>query len=385
MKKVLQISKYYYPFIGGTEQVVRDIVSSLKKNDDIQQKVLCFNEDATTDGVTTKKGETITEYVDDVEIIRCGYIAKISSQSISCSLPSVLKKILNEFEPDIIIFHYPNPFVANYLLKDKRHNFKLVIYWHLDITRQKLLGKMFHSQNIRLIKRADKIIGATPKHINESAYTSYFGGKKEVLPYAIDEERLKISDEEKQKALEIRRKYNDEMICFFIGRHVPYKGLEYLIEASKHINGNVKTIIAGTGVLTKELKIRAANNTKIEFVGKITDSEWRAYLWACDVFCFPSITRNEGFGLALAEGMYYGKPAVTFKIVGSGVNYVNLDGVTGIECTNSNSKAYADAICKLYEDVDLRERYGKNARNRVLENFTYNSFEKNILKLVETL
>ena len=157
MKKVLQISKYYYPFIGGTEQVARNIVNSLKKNDEIEQKVICFNEDATTDGVTTKKGETITEYVDDVEIIRCGYIAKISSQSISYSLPSILKKTLDEFEPDIIIFHYPNPFVANYLLKDKRHNFKLVIYWHLDITRQKLLGKMFHSQNIRLINRADKM------------------------------------------------------------------------------------------------------------------------------------------------------------------------------------------------------------------------------------
>ena len=62
---------------------------------------------------------------------------------------------------------------------------------------------------------------------------------------------------------------------------------------------------------------------------------------ACDVFCFPSVTKNEAFGIALAEGMYFGKPAVTFTIPGSGVNYVNLDGVTGIECKNADCKDYA--------------------------------------------
>ena len=44
MIKVLQISKYYYPFIGGIEQVARDISRSLDRNI-FQQKIICFNED----------------------------------------------------------------------------------------------------------------------------------------------------------------------------------------------------------------------------------------------------------------------------------------------------------------------------------------------------
>ena len=90
-------------------------------------------------------------------------------------------------------------------------------------------------------------------------------------------------------------------------------------------------------------------------------------------------------GLALAEGMYFGKPAVTFTIPGSGVNYVNLDGVTGIECPNCDSKAYAEAIKKLCNDDVLRQQYGEAARKRVLDNFTVEKFEENIRNFLEEL
>lgn len=172
---------------------------------------------------------------------------------------------------------------------------------------------------------------------------------------------------------------------FFIGRHVPYKGLEYLIEASKYVQSNMHFLIAGSGELTESLKQKAAGDEKIEFVGRISDSEWRSYLYACDIFCFPSITRNEAFGLALAEGMYFGKPAVTFTIPGRGVNYVNLDGVTGVECPNCDSKAYAEALDKLANDEELREKYGNAARQRVLDNFTFGQFRENVARLLGSL
>ena len=78
--------------------------------------------------------------------------------------------------------------------------------------------------------------------------------------------------------------------------------------------------------------------------------------------------------------MYFEKPAVTFTIPGSGVNYVNLNGVTGIECPNSDSKAYAEALKILANDPVLRKTYGKNARKRVLDNFTFGAFEKNLIE-----
>lgn len=384
--RVLQISKYYYPFLGGTEQVARDIATAIKKIDGIEQKVICFNEDANDESNTCRKQETKHDYIDDVEVIRCGCQAKVASQSLSLSYAKELGQLMNEFKPDVVILHYPNPFVTHFLLKYKKRNFKLWVYWHLDITKQKLLKKLFQSQNVELIKRADLILGATPKHLNESEFSPLFEGKKQFLPYTIDEASLVISREEIQRANEIRAEHADKKIGFFIGRHVPYKGLKHLIEASKILGDEkIHFYVAGTGELTNELMEKAKGDSKVEFLGRITDSDRRAYLYACDVICFPSITRNEAFGLALAEGMYFGKPAVTFTIPGSGVNYVNLDRVTGIECPNSDSKAYADALKELIDNDSLRMEYGSNARKRIIENFTVETFGANIENLLKNV
>lgn len=386
MKRVLQISKYYYPFLGGTEQVARDMATAMSKLPGIKQKIICFNEDATVGDYVCKKRQTVHDSVDGIEIIRCGYQLKMSSQAMSVTFKRELDKVMNEFNPDLVILHYPNPFATYYLLQHKNKKFKLWVYWHLDITKQKILKHLFYKQNVDLIKRADKILGATPKHLNESAFTELFQEKKQILPYTIDEQSLIVSEREREYAEEIRKKHKGEKIGFFIGRHVPYKGLKYLIEASKKLeNEKIHFFIAGSGELTDELKVMAKNDPKIEFLGRISDSERKSYLYACDIFCFPSITRNEGFGLALAEGMYFGKPAVTFTIPGSGVNYVNLDGVTGIECPNCDSQAYAAALKKLCNDDNLKEKYGKAARKRVLDNFTISKFDENIKQLIEDL
>ncbi len=386
MKKVLQISNYYYPHIGGIEQVARDISNALKDDPDFEQKVICFNEDSVDGDHVCHRSETIHDYVDGVEIIKCGCFAKASSQSMSLTFGRELKKLMNGVEPDVVIFHYPNPFQAYYLLKYKKRDFKLALYWHLDITKQKILKHLFHNQNLALIDRMQCVLGATPMHVDTSEFTKEFGSKKKVLPYMIDTSKLVLSDEDRALSEEIRKKYGDSVVGFFIGRHVPYKGLKYLIEASRELQGeNVKFLIAGEGELTEELKEQAKGDNKVEFLGRISDSEKRAYYNACDFISFPSITRNEGFGLALAEGMYYGKPAVTFYIYGSGVNYVNLDGVTGIECPNADSHAFAEAVKSLAADPGLRQKMGEAARKRVEENFTPEQFKRNIKDFINSL
>lgn len=383
--RVLHISKYYYPFLGGTEQVAHDMVNALIGTG-AKQKVICFNEDASDGKLTCKHGETITDVIDGVDVIRCGYFMKASSQAISASYGRELKKVMDEFNPNLVILHYPNPFVTHYLMKYKNRNFKLLIYWHLDITKQKILKHLFHAQNLALIDRADKILGATPKHVDESAFTPQFGDKRYILPYMIDESSLVITDDEVEAGQQIKEKYAGKTLGFFIGRHVPYKGLTYLIKASKELgNADIHLFIAGSGELTDSLKEEAKGDPKVEFLGRITDSERRSYLYACDIVLFPSITRNEGFGLALAEGMYFGHPAVTFTIPGSGVNYVNLDGKTGIECPNCDYRAYAVALKKLADNRKLMDEMGKAARQRVLDNFTSKSFKENVRALVNAL
>ena len=367
MKRILHVSKYYYPFQGGTEQIAQDCVNSLSNI--YEQKVICFNH---------KKGDE-KECVDGVEIIRCGCVAKISSQSLSASYSSILKKTLNDFRPDIIVFHYPNPFVAYLLLKYISKQTKFVIYWHLDIVKQKFLKNLFIGQNHRLIKRADLLIATSPRYVEGSPYLSAASNKCKIIPNCINVERFKLSDESIRISLKIRKKNSGKIICLAVGRHTEYKGFRYLIQASKYLDNRFVIFIAGKGELTKDLVKEAEGDEKIHFLGSIDDVGLKAYLNAMDIFCFPSITKNEAFGLALAEGMYYGKPAVTFNIPGSGVNYVCIHGENGIEVPNRDTKAYARAMTQLADDPELRRKLGEAGKDRVVNNFLSTQFKDNII------
>lgn len=379
--KVLHISKYYYPFSGGTEQIARDAVVALKDVPGCEQLVFAF------DHGTPKESKDSRDVVDGIDVIRCRCFAKIASQSVSATYGKRLLAAFDEFNPDVVILHYPNPFATRYLLKilKKRPGIKLVTYWHLDIVKQKFLKVFFKGQNRRLISRSSKIIATSPNYVEGSEWLSSAPGKCVVVPNCINENRLTVDQEVERRAEELREEHKGKTVCLAVGRHVEYKGFKYLIDASRYLGDDFVIGITGKGPLTDELKAQASGDSKINFLGLVSDVDLKAWLMTCDIFCFPSVTKNEAFGLALAEGMYFGHPAVTFTIEGSGVNYVSLDGVTGIECPNADSRAYAEALKKLSSDEALRSSYGEAARQRVIDNFTYATFKKNIIDLLTGL
>ena len=385
MKRILQISNYLYPNIGGIEQVARDIANALEETGEYEQKIICFNETASDGDYACNRKETVHDIVDGIEVIRCGCIAKKASQSISLTFGKELKAVMDGFKPDVVIFHYPNPFEAAFLSKYLKRKFKFVVYWHLDIVKQKLLGKLFNGQTVRLLERADKIIATSPLYIEGSPYLSRYKHKCQVIPNCISETRIKVTESIEQRAEEIKKQNPNKIICFGVGRHIPYKGFKYLVEASKYLDDRFIIFIGGKGELSEQLKEQAKGDSKVVFLGRVSDEDLISYYLAMDIFCFPSITKNEAFGIALAEGMYFGKPAITFHIDGSGVNYVNKKDVTGIEVSNGDSKAYADAINRLAEDKELRHKYGEAARKRVLENFTHKQFKANLIRLLTHL
>ena len=370
--KLLQISNYYPPHIGGIEQVACDVATGLKG--EVEQRVLCFHHE---------KGD-VFETVGGVPIIRAGTFAKVASQSLSLSFGKLLKKTFREFRPDVVIFHCPNPFEAYYLKKQlkKYPACKLVVWWHLDITKQKVLGKFFTRQSRWLLYRAVKVVATSPNYIEGSAQLKSVREKCVVIPCCANEARISVDDAVRVRAEELRREYAGKTLLFAVGRHVPYKGMEYLVRASRLLDDKYAVCIGGSGPLTPELKQLAEGDAKVHFLGRVSDLDLKAYLCACDIFCFPSVTKNEAFGIALAEAMSFAKPAVTFTIEGSGVNYVSLDKVTGIECPNGDVEAYAAAIRTLAEDKELRRRCGIAAHERVQALFTQEKFAEHVHRLL---
>lgn len=372
MKKILHIPNYYFPHIGGIEQTAKDLISSLK-DEYVEQRVICFNSEK----------KTVVDTVEGISVTRVGTFGKLASQSLTFKFKKELKKIIMEFNPDFVVFHYPNPLMAHYLLKYKK-KVKMVLYWHLDITKQKILGKIFAGQSKKLLKWSSKVISTSQNYIDGSPFLSQFREKCVVVPSCINEERLKLNDEIINKSLQIKEENKGKCIVFTFGRHVEYKGLTYLIQASKLLDDNYKVLIGGSGKLTEELKKEASQDNKIAFLGKMSDDDLKAYFLACDIFCFPSITKNEAFGLGLAEAMYFEKPTITFTIPGSGVNFVGLNGKTCIEVENRNVNEYANAISKMASNSSFREKLGKAGKERCMNFFLFERYKKEIEKLFST-
>ncbi len=366
MKKILHISKFYPPYYGGIEDVVYNIVSEFR-NSAYEQRVICFNHE---------KGGTIRTNENGIGIVRVKTPFTIASQPISLSYLWQLKKELQTFKPDIIHVHFPNPLIAVYLLLLSLHHIKVIIHWHADIIGKNMLYWTIKPFERRALQRADVIITTSEQYIELSKPLLPFKDKIRILPNTINEEKLQLQPGDNDTIAHIRSRYNGKKIVFFVGRHVPYKGIDLLIKATRYLPENCVVVIGSTGEQTAYLQeLAQPYGEKIQFVGRLTDTEMRCYLYAADIFAFPSIDRREAFGVALAEALYCGTPAVTFRINGSGVTWVNQDKKTGIIVDEIDEKHYAEALNVLLADEALRIQYGQTAQEWVRAHFLKNRID----------
>ncbi len=372
--RILHISKYYYPFLGGVENICKSLVENMPNH---ITSVVCFN---------NNRSESV-EILNGHKVYRMGYFLIIARQALSTTYKSGLKWAILTEKPDIIQFHWANPFPAVLLKMVLPKEVKLVIHWHMDIVRQWYLYWAVRPWEKWLIKRADLIVVTSPQYRDGSKPLRRVKDKVRIVPNCIEEKNLELHDEDEKRISEIKYLYNGKPIVFFMGRHTKYKGLPHLIEAEKYIKSNCAIVIAGKGELTEKLKKKVSkyNKSRIHFVGRLSEQDLRCYLHAAKIFAFPSVSKNEAFGVALAEAMYCGVPAITFTIPGSGVNWVNINGETGIEVPNGDDKLYAEAIDKLLLDDELRLQYGKAAHVRIANNFLLHNMVDAMEKVYEEL
>lgn len=369
--KILHISKYYPPYSGGIEDVCYNLVKSLSEE---EQKVICFN-DVNSDNISCDG---------KVEIIRIGSIGELASQPISFSYYHKLKVLLKTYVPDIIHLHLPNPLLCFYVLLLIHDHTKLVLHWHSDIVAQKYIYRLFAPIETRILCRADKILVTSPQYLEDSLPLAPYKEKSIIVPNVISLDKLEMKDADNDKVKKLKEVYWNKKIIFFMGRHVPYKGIEYLIEAEKYIQSDCIIFLAGKGPLTSSLREISKSN-RIKFLGRISDDDVKMYMNAADIFAFPSITKNEAFGVVLAEAMYCKAVPVCFTIQGSGVNWVNVNNVTGLEVPNRDAQAFGKAIDLLLTNDKLRAKLSDNAHQRVVDMFTIETVGKQLRDIYKKL
>jgi len=368
--KVLQLGKHYPFSFGGIEKFYYDLAEELVENN-ITCDIFCANE--------TKNNKIFD--LGKIKVISYGRFAFKASTSLSFKIFPLLKRYIDDY--DILHVHLPDPMItlALYFLNPKK---PIVIHWHSDIVKQKYLKAMFQPFQTWLLKKSSLIIATSPNYIESSMDLKPFKNKCISIPSGFNPSRLSVDDNLLE---DLRNKYKHKKIIYSFGRMTEYKGFEYLIESAKYLSDEYLIIIAGGGdsAKYKQLASKLGVSNKIEFLGRIDDSEVGAYYELCDLFVLSSISRNEAFGLVQCEAMYFSKPIVSTNIEGSGVSYVNLHNKTGLIVEIKNPIELAKAYKKIIDNKEMYNEFSKNSKERFNRLFHIKSISKEIIKKYKEL
>ena len=167
------------------------------------------------------------------------------------------------------------------------------------------------------------------------------------------------------RALALRAAWGGKPVVLAVGRLVGYKGFDVLLRAVAGLD--VTTVIVGAG--PEEARLRALAPRGVVFAGRVADGDLPAYYHACDLFCLPSLTIAEAFGVVLLEALACGKPLVTTALR-TGVTAVNRDGVTGLVVPPGDAGALGEALRSLTGDAARRKAMGTAGRRAVEQEYT---------------
>lgn len=223
-----------------------------------------------------------------------------------------------------------------------------------------------------LFKNADEIICLTKSDAQEIVRFGCPSEKIKVIPNAVDTNRFRPGKE------------RQENLVVWVGRFVPEKGLRYLIKAAKTVVKDFKDVeftLVGYGPL-KANTIKLAFdygllNGTVHFTGPFDRNQVADILGKASITVLPSL--KEGLPLSLLEAMACGKPVIGSDI--SGISDVIIHGQNGLLVPPGNPEALANAILTLLNDESLRRRLGHNARQLIVEKYSWNIITNKIEKV----
>jgi sugar transferase (PEP-CTERM/EpsH1 system associated) len=206
-----------------------------------------------------------------------------------------------------------------------------------------------------------------------------------VILNGVDMKKFSPSLEKRKKKRKELNISDDEMVVGTVGRLEPVKNQKMLLEVIPDIVmrfPNVKVLLVGDGVLKKELIDIAETlriKDKVMFLGVRADVP--EILTAIDVFILPSLT--EGISIAILEAMACGLPVIATDVGGN--PEIVIHEHTGMLVPLSKPEALSHALKVLLGDVNIRVKYGDNARKMVEEKLSLQKMVREYEEVYEML
>lgn len=153
-------------------------------------------------------------------------------------------------------------------------------------------------------------------------------------------------------------------VLFTLGRLVPIKGLDVLVEALRGVP-DVTLVVAGAGPSREELERLAQHHgVRVRFVGVVLGSEKATWLRAADAFVLPSRRlasgREEGTPTAMLEAMLAGLPVIASDT--GGVAEALCDGERGVLVPPDDPAALRAAVVALLANPAAARARARSAK-----------------------
>ena len=208
-----------------------------------------------------------------------------------------------------------------------------------------------------------------------------------VDPSKYDPSRISPKDK-----MQLRKKYgikDNEQMLFFVGRLVTVKGIDSLIKAMPsvlEVFPNTKLVVLGIGDMEDDLKSMVQYfgiQDKVVFRNEfISEPERILHYAAADCVVLPSI--YEPFGIVCTESMSMARPTVVGANGTTGFReQIIPDGEKrcGVHMNPHDPDDIAWGIKQVLQLEDNGKEMGLNARERVMETFSWDAVTKRTLEI----
>jgi 1,2-diacylglycerol 3-alpha-glucosyltransferase len=302
-----------------------------------------------------------------------------------------VKKVITEFNPDIIHIHHPFLLSSPAIMYGKKFGIPKILTLHTQYEQYAYYASPVPE---RVTQEAIKMIISnlaykidcitTPSASMKKIIENYrIKSRIEVIPNAIH--LMSFREDDEWKRIEIKKKYHlkeDDKIILFVGRVASEKSIDMIIKSlaiiKKRSPGKEKLLIVGHGPAMDELK-QLTRTLKIEkdviFAGAVSYGEIKHYYQMAYVFTVASTT--ETFGIVTIEALASGVPVLAVKAPGA-VDILT-DGLDGLLVDNDTEK-FADALEKIIREPELREKLSKGAL-KTSEKYSIDTISERMLNL----
>ena len=347
-KHILHVT--YDMNIGGTEQVIRNLIEGLDP-DKFVSSVLCI------DGEIGPWGKELQQKGVD-------HFCLTRKPGFDLDLIKAIRKLIKQHKFDVIHCHQYTPYTYGWfgsIFTNTPIIFTEHGRFHPDSSskKRKLINPLLQLRTaaITAISEATKQALVKFENFSEQQIDVIYNGIEDTVVTASESLRTELGIS------------TDEIVFGTISRLDPIKNQTMMLKAFKQAieaNDKLKLLIVGDGPskkelhdLTEELKL----TDSVIFTGFQPNPQ--AYLALMDVFLLPSF--SEGTSMTLLEAMSFSIPAIATAV--GGTPEILIHETTGILTESGNTNNLTKTMIDLVENSTLRLEYGKNARNRFEAHF----------------